>query len=51
MTRLMEHPRLHPVWRLLARSPLPDSCYYRLLDLLTDNHGWRPLSRRHPEAR
>ena len=29
-----------PPWRWLV----PDRAYYWLLDLLTDNNGWRPLS-------
>ncbi len=43
MGRLLEHRRAHWVWRLLIRSPLPEPAYYLLLDLLTDNRGWRPL--------
>ncbi len=46
MARLMERPGAHWVWRLLIRSPLPTPAYYELLDLLTDNRGWRPLDPR-----
>jgi len=42
-------------WLFLAlnRRPyrwiIPTAFYYWLLDHLTDNNGWRPLTMRHPE--
>ena len=36
-------------WRLLIRLNVPEKPYYWLLDRLTDNNGWRPLTMRHPE--
>jgi len=51
VTRLLERPSMHWAWRLLLRSPLPAPAYYRLLDLLTDNRGWRPLGYDHEETR
>ncbi len=35
------------IWHLLMKLPTP--IYYRLLDLFTDNNGFRPLSMRYPE--
>lgn len=33
-------------WNLLIRTRVPKPVYYWLLDLLTDNDGWRPLGYR-----
>lgn len=37
-------------FRLLTRLRVPDGVYYWLLDLLTDNDGWRPLTMRDPRV-
>lgn len=46
MSRLMERPGARWFWLLLIRVRLPAPAYYLLLDLLTDNRGWRPLNYR-----
>lgn len=33
-------------WNALIRLHVPAPAYYWLLDRLTDNRGWRPLSYR-----
>lgn len=44
----MSQPPFYWLFRLLNRRPfrVPNPLYYWLLDRLTDNNGWRPLSYR-----